>query len=610
MLVAVLGYSLLPLMVDLSGDWGSVALVTGAWAFTHSIVNAAAAHRWRSGDGLGVRSSVMIRRIPWWAYATAFVAAFQWVFFAWSSRLTETAITTLIFEFWPVLFLVGRRVFPAPDGKRPMTLSDAVLVGAAFIGLSLVIFGNNAGSASSASWVGAALAAMALIIAAGERIVHLRSGEIVAEALRPSERTESVSASTDARTRTRAGALQNVVARGSASVLLLGLGAIEAAGGGVSLAAIGIGVGLGAVHSVSGLMFTFANHLSDTDTINSIYFAVPTLALLWLWGLTEVNLSHPASFVAGGMGVLVINMVIHLDPEGTGRHLGHTDTPLSDHGYKALILSLWASGSFVVLRDDLLPSGLLFWQTDDYWTVLTLLTTVFVFILSFRQSRIAEREREADRLALKSLAEIEMLRDEQAMNQETADELIERLSEIDREGDASRIGDSYLKFRRILLADRDNDTQRSRRELLLDVEILTNLRQQGREMTEVAVMALFAILIAFVALLFRPARREGPLSLWEGSGTELIAMCIAAAVVFLVFDLVDRRRLRDSPRLRQVSEVATEQHQQPPGWRLNLHTYGGQPAKRAARVVSALLGVVIIAVFAVLLVYKWHWLLA
>ena len=177
-------------------------------------------------DGARVKVLDLLLRIPWWAYAAAFIAAFQWVFFAWSSRLTETAVTTVVFEFWPVLFLVGRRVFPPPRGKQPVTVGDVTLVVIAAVGLSLVIFSEGAASSSSASGAGVALVALALVIAAGERIVHLRSGEIVVDDLRQTKGS-SGGPEAEARAKTRIGAIQNVVARGAASVVLLTIGSVQ-----------------------------------------------------------------------------------------------------------------------------------------------------------------------------------------------------------------------------------------------------------------------------------------------------------------------------------------------------------------------------------------------
>ena len=71
MLAAVFGDSLLPLLVDLSGSWGSVALVTGAWAGIHSLVNATAARRWHQQSSIQIEPVALWRMIPWWAHAAA-----------------------------------------------------------------------------------------------------------------------------------------------------------------------------------------------------------------------------------------------------------------------------------------------------------------------------------------------------------------------------------------------------------------------------------------------------------------------------------------------------------------------------------------------------------
>ena len=69
---------------------------------------------------------------------------------------------------------------------------------------------------------------------------------------------------------------------------------------------------LGAVHAVSGLAFTFSNNLSDTVTMNSFAVAVPALALLWLWMLTDVTVGSPGLFVLGAVGVFGVNAVLHM----------------------------------------------------------------------------------------------------------------------------------------------------------------------------------------------------------------------------------------------------------------------------------------------------------
>ncbi len=307
----MLGYSLLPLLVDFSGSWGSVALVTGAWAGTHSLVNAAAARRWHRQSSIQIGPVALWRMIPWWAHAAAFAAAFKWVFFVWASRLAETAVTTIIFEFWPVVFLVGGRVLPTPISKLPVRTRDVLLIGAASVGLVLVILSEK--SASSTAMRGIILAAVALAISVVELRAFLRSSERVAASLMTTDGSAESTVSI-ARVRSLVGSLQNVTARVAAAVLLITLGLAQSHDSGVGpmLSAAAAGLVLGAVHAVSGLAFTFSNNLSDTDTINSFAVAVPALALLWLWMLTDVTVESPPLFVFGAISVFGANAAIHL----------------------------------------------------------------------------------------------------------------------------------------------------------------------------------------------------------------------------------------------------------------------------------------------------------
>ena len=181
------------------------------------------------------------------------------------------------------------------------------------------------------------------------------------------------------------------------------------------------------------------------------------------------------------------------------------------------------------------------------------------------------------------------------------------LQNVDRGREAGDIGAGYVHFRNKLMTNAvsdEADHRRAKRNLLLDVEMLTNLRQQGREVTEAAVIVLFAAMVVAVSLVFRPARADGSLARWEGFAIEMICMCIAAAVVFLAFDLYDRRRLRDSPRLRKITDDDRIKRSEPDGWRLNLYSLGsvGGAAQRKA---APALSVVVFVAFALLLRHKW-----
>ena len=378
MIAGLLGYSLIPLVIDVWADFDSIAVLVGCWALIYGAIGIIAAYILQLKLDVGLPARTVLNKTPWWVYVVTFFGALQWVFFAWSSHLTETAVTTVIFESWPILVLVGRWSFKTASGKKRVTFSDITLVAVAGVGLILVILSESVSDADSLSVAGVVLAILGSVTVAASIVAVLSGGEIAAERLEALG-NGGLGSEEQSALRTRASALSRGtmwVAAGS-GLLIFAIFSPSV----FSLQVLAVGVFLGALHGVSSFAFTYANHLSHSDTINSLYYLVPALALGWLWTLTDVTVADPQLFVAGAVGVIAINMVIHLDPEGAGDGQDDDDGPVSGYGFKALVIALWASGSLMVLRDDWLPEGMLQWGAGEYWGILALLATVFVFNL-------------------------------------------------------------------------------------------------------------------------------------------------------------------------------------------------------------------------------------
>ena len=261
----------------------------------------------------------------------------------------------------------------------------------------------------------------------------------------------------------------------------------------------------------------------------------------------------------------------------------------------------------MTLRDDLLPELMLAWAMPEYWAILAVGATVFVLILSFRLARLAERRRESDRMLLTVHTEIEACCDRELLSQDERKTLITHLNEIDTKREIKKIADSYFGVRKLLLTGphaRTNDlNERDRiRSLLRDVEILANLRQRGRNIVELMVMALFAALTMFVALFVRPLIDGGAPEPYIAFTVELFAIAFSAAIGFMAFDLLDQRAERDIGLLRSVSNTARHKYSQPPGWRLNFDRYADP---KADRIFAGILSIAVFAMFASLLVSKW-----
>ena len=149
----------------------------------------------------------------------------------------------------------------------------------------------------------------------------------------------------------------------------------------------------------------------------------------------------------------------------------------------------------------------------------TLCATVFVFILSFRQNRISDRQGASDQLTLSVHTQIQVCYDRRLLNDTQRNDLMEQLCEIDTRRKVIDIGEAYFLARHVILSAVQKITDLEDRErlrlMLNDVEILANLRQQGRNVSELSVLALFAILSVFLALFARPELSSVP-GAWPG----------------------------------------------------------------------------------------------
>ena len=342
--------------------------------------------------------------------------------------------------------------------------------------------------------------------------------------------------------------------------------------------------------------------------------ATPVLALVWLAVLVGADIPQLDWFVFGTLAVITANTLLRLDPEGAGMAPQHEDAEGSPHdkvrgwAYRSLVLSILAAGAFLHFRDSWLPEEWRGWNTNEYWGVVALCATVFVLILSFRISRIAERTRQEDDLMLELHRESEHYIEEQVFGSCPGRELYEamqikthphhehatsaarmyrencrqdgdcdilhHLREVNRAHKTHQMAVHYLAARRIVaLATQCGKDVVIRSKLYgfqARLDRLANLRQSGREFAEMVSMVIFGLLTIFVVLFLRPnAPAAGP-SAWTGFSTELIAMLLASAVAFLIFNLFDKQGERDTAIIRKVVRKAREASGQPPGWRLNI----------------------------------------
>jgi len=393
---------------------------------------------------------------------------------------------------------------------------------------------------------------------------------------------------------------------------------------------------LGGVVSSAGWYFYFRANILQVDdpSINSLYNVTPVLALLWLGLFASLDVLRVGGFAFGALTIITSNTLLHLDPEGAeGVSDAESHDKVRGWGYRALVLSTLCAGAFMYFRDEFLPQQWRAWTFQEFWGIVAVCATVFVLILSFRISRIAERTRSEDSLMLKLHRRAEHLTYEnllpacpgKALSEQTTNnpepdvvsdrrhehdtfcwtpdkepsdrpgntatqngcDILWHLRQANRSTRTSHMASHYFAARRIIAIAIENSKQRQqlsqpqpdvnerdlRRELhdyQSDLDTFANLRLSGREFAEIVTMVIFGALTIYVALFLRPNTPDGTPTAWTGFATELISMALASAVAFLVFNLFDKQGERDTSIIRHVSRKAINTYGQPPGWRLNI----------------------------------------
>ena len=437
MLGAVGGYALLPWMVWAGVQDMSPWLFTAVWYVAYGVLYATVrqitADYGERGDGWLVMLADLraAKRV-----LVGLLALFQmaWLLFAAAVVLADPSVVTVIFESWPMLFglitvsnawrewmLDGDEpdLNDQQSGVAPMLLMLVVGV----VGVGLVVFSD----AESLTWSGQAPFGLLL---AGVAALAGAAGAATQQAI--GEKQQHVTRRDLTAVSTSGNAAAQLLA-----VPLLWVVAVVVSEGDLQFTTRGmlLSVAAGAAQMAGNWCLHHANHLAreahgkTAASINSLYYLVPVAALLLLAAFADTDIDRPDLLIAGVAGVVAVNMILHLDPEGTKQRRGG-----SGHGYKAAVLALWGAGTLVLFRDDWLPQSWQVWSVIEYWGLVGVLATVFTLILAFRQTRLAERRRDMDRLLLELYQRVAFMGSTGELPAAAADTAIKLLDEIDTAG--------------------------------------------------------------------------------------------------------------------------------------------------------------------------------
>lgn len=496
-------------------------------------------------------------------------ASLNLAFLAMASQLIPTAVAAAVYETWPVFVIYSLTRFNTIDQAYrssakakagPISVENVVLsliatVGLLFMLLSQIqpdetqlnlttadsllgiIFALSSAYCASLNVTGSIVYGRVLyytFVAAAEHPLHTRI-----EDRGSSERLKLLWFT-----------LLAMIATKSLSIPLQFVGAILIDGVQLLSSAAMLGAlltGLAGALTVS--LTRHANILGAGPGINALAYISPVLALVIL-GVSGIELRRFDLFVIGASLILAINVLIQLpkpDEREQADMLSETEGATSRIGFTVFIVSLWAFGTTLYLRDEILPSHWLVSSTGEYWGLLGLSATVFTLLLGFRITRLSERMKREDEIFLALFRDCQWIVDKGLLHSRFL-RLLMRLDRA-RSRDLRRrytLVDRWLQIARLRDAAKAHDSMLMGVQVRLDA--LAHSKQQGRDIVELLALNLFAIATIGLGLLARQTTLTSELDVaWSGFLAESFVLLFVSTVSFLLVNLFDFRREREIP---------------------------------------------------------------
>lgn len=592
-------YSLVPFAVDKSGSSQSPFIVGAGITVGYAIYTELARRRMTNENSLTYLSILQRYRSNDVAHVglamllgLCALNAFDFLFFTWSTSFVDTAASSSIYELWPLTWFIAmqfvdrrRHQMNVKPTLSPMTICLMLL---ATVGLALIVYStaapNDDRATSQIPILGVSLALMAPVLGSlatlqflfADRILYGRSATTRASWQLLKQKSISKENAEETLTHT-AQALSHIFA----SPIVIAIAIVENGSASVlwSRAFVG-GLICGIVLSgPGGALVRRAHIVSSRREVISLQYLAPVFALGWLAWLTEITVGRIDFLILGTVTIVAINMLINVDPEVVSRatDADQSDEPSSDaardsdgigiqarYSLKALVLSLLAFGMIIYFRDAILQGDDFIWEVGDYWSILSLASTVFALLLAFRLTRVENLLLAEDHRTFGVIRRIEMLPKAMFSNSpetNTRERLLDHIRDLNRAGRLDEYEDAYYKANSVLsniaqqaLDDSayGYDEKREIAEIRTEIDALAHGRQYAREFAERIALWLMGGIIVALCLAVPPQYKGWPRVL-----AETFSVLLASVVVFMLFHLADMRRSRGNELLKSPASDTT-----------------------------------------------------
>ena len=326
MFLAALCYSLVPLLLLVSG--GTVVPFLFNFFYRGGGVVGGVSCLLLFSRGMLFDPGVLrlvVSRLARWDLPLLLVPYLAYTFFSWSASLVPVAVTTVVFEVWPVLFVLVTERMVRREGRylrsTPVVVLPVVL---GFAGVCLVVVSGAGpgGLGSPGSLLGVGLAGLASVCAVLGGY-NLRWALVLAVRLRPSGEERRLAEFFCLMVLFTVGSLFSCLVNLVGELVVpgvvgLGKGLLLLGPVAVVLAVLG-----GCLLDSGGTVFQRKGVLRAAHLgVASIAYSTPLFSLGWLWVVVGLAVAWPWALLAGAVLVVVSNLLAGLGSGGLVRVTG------------------------------------------------------------------------------------------------------------------------------------------------------------------------------------------------------------------------------------------------------------------------------------------------
>ena len=547
MLIGAYIWAIVPLAVNVTGGTENPFFFNTGWrigGFLASALFLLVRYRDLIFTPAFPRLSPTFTRIIWpsiigWSILYGTIGKIEYAFLAASTQFISVRTAAVVFEMWPLVMVICAGVlFKSDERYQKNLINIAPLMCLCLLGFAFVTFSEGGGTNTTdidieaSTMVGFGLAGLAAFLGGSHTAVIIKWGADLGKRLFQEHKGDYTENSLDlfglvlghcvVQLFSIAPSFAVGVVRGESltfSILFL------AAAGGI------LSSGLG------DFLFRKANSITDNLGVNAISYAAPIFALLWLLPFTQFDWQRFDFVVIGTIAIITGNLIINFEAE-------------IKWGFKSLIITLWACGAFVYMRDDLLrllPFDTWLWPGEPFFGALGMSATVFTLLLSFRVARLAGRTQDEDNAIFVLFQNLDLL----ARRGVIDGRVREHILAIDASHSPEELRTAYWQaktyFTRAIEANPAADDMARLAEAEAQLNTIVHSRRHGIEFGE-----LFALIIfGGITVLLAPLARPGGISGWAGFIIEVFAFSFSAVIVFLLVNVWDLQRDRTNPILQR-----------------------------------------------------------